>query len=490
MSRTRIFHRWFVVCSAITLSVVANLVARGEEPGHETPLFDEALAVSKQLDPDTDPDACRSAFKDLVEKIRAAMDSARMRRPDKNLDPTATISVLNQEILLGREVSYISNKYWRDSIFTSALLKHRGNCASTALLYYLIGQELKLPIVMVFAPGHAFVRWDDGNTVINIETTNKGLANSQDELMKRFDLSEEDLEPNRFLLTLSSQQIRARLRSLWASVLFSLERRDEAHKILESVRPIDPNCPDLLLREAEFLMQEGQIDKARAIYKTISEVASGPWAKVSAKLAYAHYLETRGNFDEALELLSGEYEKAPTDMKVKLARVLGLLYRHKREFEKALPYYQFIARQRLDEQSFNNLGSVLSEARHNEAAITLLEASLRLNPERFGTQIELAVLYERVGQKEKGRAMFAKIEEPRESKLHWHRSVAFYFANINDEVKMLEHMATAFKMDASGDTYQYFVREQDMDPYREHPEFKKLMDANAVAKSSAAEREK
>ena len=64
--------------------------------------------------------------------------------------------------------------------------------------------------------------------------------------------------------------------------------------------------------------------------------------------------------------------------------------------------------------------------------------------------------------------------------------MAFYFANVKDEAKMLEHMTAALKMDASGDTFQYFVREQDMDPYREHDGFKKLMAENDPTKTAAA----
>ena len=430
------------------------------------------------MDPDTDADACRRAFKDLTAKIRSSIDAAKAKEPDQKLTPEATVAVLNQEILLGREVSYISNKYWRDSIFTSALLKNRGNCASTALLYYLVGQELKLPIVMTFLPEHAFARWDDGKTVINIETTNKGIEIGRDKLMERYDLAEEDLEPNRFLITLTATQIRAHMRSLWSTVLYSLDRRDEAWKFLDAARAADPQCPTLLLQEASYRMREGQIEKAKDIFETIAKNASGPWARASSKIYYAGYLEMRGQIDEALELLREDFNEAPQGMKIQMAKLVGLLYRHKRDFDKAIPFYVFVAQNRPEEKNFAALGSVFSEARRNEDAVRMYEQALKMNPESFYNQLELAVLYDRVGKKEQGKAMFAKLEEPRDNKLHWHRCLAFYFANVKDEEKMIEHMTAALKMDASGDTYQYFVREQDMDAYREHASFKKLMEQN------------
>ena len=464
--------------AASTLLLVGFIAHAAESIRPEISLFDEALTVSKQLDPDTDPDACRRAFNDLAVKIRASLDAAKAKDPEQALTPEATVAVLNQEILLGREVSYISNKYWRDSIFTSALLKNRGNCASTALLYYLLGQELKLPIVMTFLPEHAFARWDDGKTVINIETTNKGIALTNEKLMQRYDLSQEDLEPNRFLITLTDTQIRAHMRSLWSSVLYSLDRRDEAWKFLDAARASDPECPTLLLQEASYRMREGQIEKAKAIFDTITKNASGPWAQASSKISYAAYLEMRGKIDEALELLRADFNAAPQGMKIQMAKLVGLLYRHKRDFEQAIPFYVFVAQNRPDEKNIAGLGSVLSEARHNEEAVRMYEQALKMNPESFYSQLELAVLYDRVGNKEKGKAMFAKLEEPRDNKLHWHRCMAFYFANVKDEDKMIEHMTSALKMDASGDTYQYFIREQDMDLYRDHEAFKALMAKN------------
>jgi tetratricopeptide (TPR) repeat protein len=439
-------------------------------------LFDEALEVSKQFDPDVDAAACRQTFKGMVGKIKAKLDLAQTVTAEGALTPADVVALLNREILVSREVSYISHKYWRDSLFTSALTKNRGNCASTALLYYLIAQELKLPVFMAFAPHHAYVRWDDGKTVINIETTNKGAGHSDQALMKRFDLSEPDLKPNGFLLTLSDKQIRSRMRALWSGMFFSMEKRDEAHRYLAKAHEDDADAPELKLHDAQYLLFEGQAEKAKAIFESSLQSAVGPWAKAAAQLAMAEYLQTRGKFEEATLLLSKAFDDAPKRMKLEMAGRLGAYYRQKRQFDEAIPFYQFIATSQPDEHAYNNLGSVYSEARRNDEAIECFEKSRDMNPESFFSQIELVVLYDRIGDKDKSREVLGKLEEPRDSKLSWHRCMAFCLANLKDERKMIEHMAAAFKIDASGSTYQYFTREQDMDPYRAHAEFKKLME--------------
>src|SRR5437868_4957578 len=84
-------------------------------------LFDEALAVSAQFDPDTDVAACRTEWRGLIEKTRTALAEATARSKDGKLEPRETVRVLNEQLLINREVTYLSNAYWRDSLFTAAL---------------------------------------------------------------------------------------------------------------------------------------------------------------------------------------------------------------------------------------------------------------------------------------------------------------------------------------------------------------------------------
>lgn len=40
---------------------------------------------------------------------------------------------------------------------------------------------------------------------------------------------------------------------------------------------------------------------------------------------------------------------------------------------------------------------------------------------------------------------------------------------------MLEQMRIALQLDTTGHVYQYFLREPDLDPYREQPEYKQMV---------------
>lgn len=54
------------------------------------------------------------------------------------------------------------------------LLEKQGSCLGISLLYLLLGEKINLPLYGVLAPGHFFVRYDDGSKILNIETLRNG----------------------------------------------------------------------------------------------------------------------------------------------------------------------------------------------------------------------------------------------------------------------------------------------------------------------------
>lgn len=57
----------------------------------------------------------------------------------------------------------------------SVLDSRRGVCLGVAILYICLAQRLNLDLQIVTPPGHIFVCWRQGNQVINIETTARGI---------------------------------------------------------------------------------------------------------------------------------------------------------------------------------------------------------------------------------------------------------------------------------------------------------------------------
>jgi tetratricopeptide (TPR) repeat protein len=468
---------------AIRLLLLAALfisaqVSRCEELREES-LFDEALAMSRYFDPETDVDACRKAFGEIVASVRRDLEAAGITDANRERRRDAVIATLNRHLLTDRQVGYISNEYWRDSLFTAALVRRKGNCLATSLLYYLVAQELKLPIGIQFLPDHALVCWEKAGAPVYIETTKNGTSLERSAIMENYGLQEKDLKPNGFMMPLTPRQIRSALRCTWARVLDLMGKYVEARQFLGKACADWPENVGLRLHEAFFLQRQGESAKAQERYEEMLKAENGPFLRNATARAWADYLTTRGKIDEALGVLEAHWKKASQFQKRVMVDQIGELYRHKRNWDKGIEYHRLLVELDPGDYSYSQLGSVLTEAHRDAEAIAAFEMSLQYNPESFFSRVSLAGLHERCGNREKGRAMFAAIQEPRGDKLTWYCALVWYYAVIKEEAKLLDNMKQALDQDGSGEVYQYFVREPDLDPYRQGPAFKALMDAHA-----------
>ncbi len=57
----------------------------------------------------------------------------------------------------------------------SVLDSRRGVCLGVSILYLCLAQRLNLPLEMITPPGHIYVRYNNGEKIINIETTARGV---------------------------------------------------------------------------------------------------------------------------------------------------------------------------------------------------------------------------------------------------------------------------------------------------------------------------
>ena len=57
----------------------------------------------------------------------------------------------------------------------SVMDDHLGVCLGVTALYLSLAQRIDLPLEIITPPGHIFVRYHDGETLINIETTARGI---------------------------------------------------------------------------------------------------------------------------------------------------------------------------------------------------------------------------------------------------------------------------------------------------------------------------
>jgi regulator of sirC expression with transglutaminase-like and TPR domain len=112
----------------------------------------------------------------------------RLRRRRLQADYRA-IPVINEYLFSELRFKSIAEASDPHDLFLHTVLdKKAGYCLSLSILYLSLGERLGIPLYGVVVPGHFFVRYDDGQTRFNIETTSKGGVASDDHYIKKFNV--------------------------------------------------------------------------------------------------------------------------------------------------------------------------------------------------------------------------------------------------------------------------------------------------------------
>jgi regulator of sirC expression with transglutaminase-like and TPR domain len=106
------------------------------------------------------------------------LDSAVLRLSSKcfmQTDPAKIVSELNMYLFTTWGITFNGDRDNVKYLFPSHVLSvKQGSCVGMSLLYLLLAEKMGIPLYGVLAPGHFFVRFDNGSTKINIETLRKG----------------------------------------------------------------------------------------------------------------------------------------------------------------------------------------------------------------------------------------------------------------------------------------------------------------------------
>lgn len=142
----------------------------------------------------------------------------------------------------------------------SVLDSRQGVCLGVSILYLSLAQRLNLKLEAVIPPGHIYVRWRDGNEVVNIETTARGIHIESEEFLG---IETRKLEQKNIKEVIGLAHINQ------ASVFL---KDEHYHKALESYQKALPYLENYqLLQELIGLsyLFVGEIDKGKKLLTTI-----------------------------------------------------------------------------------------------------------------------------------------------------------------------------------------------------------------------------
>lgn len=146
-----------------------------QQPESQVDLAAIKLAVDKILDPTIDKAAVLKQLDSMAAEIRATFPLG----ANNLVKFKALRDYLYQPSLLSARQPYVYNleddRNPRAKLLSVYLQTHKGNCVSMPILFVILGQKLGIPVTLVKAPAHIYVKFqgDNGNWY-GVETTSGG----------------------------------------------------------------------------------------------------------------------------------------------------------------------------------------------------------------------------------------------------------------------------------------------------------------------------
>lgn len=122
-------------------------------------------------------------FRDDILQYEASLDLMALQitaRLSKEPSNTEKIREINRYIFQEMQFRFPPHSLYAKDIdlytfLPSVLDSRHGVCLGVSILYLCLAQRLDLPLEIITPPGHIYVRYRDGDRLINIETTARGI---------------------------------------------------------------------------------------------------------------------------------------------------------------------------------------------------------------------------------------------------------------------------------------------------------------------------
>jgi tetratricopeptide (TPR) repeat protein len=358
----------------------------------EIDLATAALILSRDWGTTKTSHVYRRKIDDMAEEIIERVKDAHVPMNHR------AVPVINKYLYDELAFATIDNADDPDDLFLHIIIERKqGYCLSLSVLYLSLAERLGLPIHGVVVPGHFFVRYDDGQTRFNIETTSFGNTATDEHYKKKFKAPKH--LKSLYMKNLTKKQTLGCFFNNLGNCYLQIGNTQRAFEILSMAVQINPLLSEahmnlgniyiqrrqpheairkyeqalsILGREANAFnglgiahMQIGDYRKAESYFNTALSLEP---ESIESHRNLAHMQHLQGKNNAALTALKNVLTLAPNDLETLV--LIGKIYQNLKENNNAAYYLEkAIAQAPHDASARCSLGYLYLESGRTAAAL-------------------------------------------------------------------------------------------------------------------------
>jgi tetratricopeptide (TPR) repeat protein len=303
------------------------------------------------------------------------------------------IPVINKYLFRELRLRSVSEAINPNDLFLHNVLdKKRGYCLSLSILYLSLGERLGMPLYGVVVPGHFFVRYDDGRTRINIETTSNGGSALDKHYIEKFNVPPGD--SSMYLKNLTKIQTLGCLFNNLGNSYTDIGDEESAFLALLRAVEINPTLSESRANLGNIYLKRGQVDDAILEYQAALEINPND-PKTHNNLGNA-YTE-RGWMTDAIAAYTQSIDLDPNF--IDPYKNLAVAYSKLTRFGQAIVHLkQALALQPKDAGCYYQLGEVYFQSRNYNDAIYNYKKALALKRDFAEASFGIGICYNKLGK--------------------------------------------------------------------------------------------
>ena len=393
-----------------------------------------SLLVSQHWNPDLNIIKYRSKVDEMAWVIKDRMVQERAVRGPR------AIAIINDYLYKELGFKAVSKADDPLDLFLDSVVDRRqGYCLSLSILYLSLAERLNLPIYGVVVPGHFFVRYDDGKTRFNIETTSDGVSPPDSHYIEKFKITGKEPD-SAYLKNLTKVQTLGCLFNNLGNLYQEANNVNAAQWSLEAAVEINPSLALSHTNLGNVYLKQGNFDKAVAEYKQALHTSDDD-AKTHNNLGNA--MNSIGRYADAVR----EYKTA-IDLDPNLTeayRNIAGAYRQTGEYDQAiLALKKAIEFEPQSNELYAQFGETYAAMQDYDRAIPMFVRALSIKPDT-AVSASLAYAYMQKGQADNAIEQFtiAIRREPLNANLYYGLAQAYNKLGKFDEEIAAYKQATA-----------------------------------------------